>query len=245
MIQRAIFISKNKAKERIDFMLVKITGKKNEEILTTTSRNVAEVFEKRHDHVIRDIEKIISQLGSPQNWGSLFIKSKYIDAQNKQEYTEYLLTRDGFSLLAMGFTGEKALQWKLEYIRIFNEMEKELKRLYAERQQWEIERAKGVLVRHILTDTIKMKVADSPHKKFMYPNYTKMIYKALFGKTLKELQEELGVKPKESIRDYLTSEQLKDVESMEMLVSSLINCGWGYEQIKEFVHQNSVKRLAS
>lgn len=225
-------------------MLVKITGRKNEEILTTTSRDVAEVFGKRHDHVVRDIEKIISQLGSPQNWGSLFIKSEYIDSQNKQKYTEYLLTRDGFSLLAMGFTGEKALQWKLEYIRVFNEMEKELKRIYAERQQWEIERAKGVLVRHILTDTIKMKVTDSPHKKFMYPNYTKMIYKTLFGKTLKELQEEYGVKPKESIRDYLTAEQLKDVESMEMLVSSLINCGWSYEQIKEFVHQNSVKKLA-
>ncbi len=44
-------------------------------------------------------------------------------------------------------------------------MEKELKRLYAERQQWEIERAKGILVRHILTDTIKMKVTDSPNKK--------------------------------------------------------------------------------
>lgn len=228
----------------VDFMLVKIIGKKNEEILTTSSRNVAEVFGKRHDHVVRDIEKLISQLGSPQNWGNLFIKSKYIDSQNKQEYTEYLLTRDGFSLLAMGFTGEKALQWKLEYIHIFNEMEKELKRIYAERQQWEIERAKGVLVRHILTDTIKMKVADSPHKKFMYPNYTKMIYKALFGKSLKELQEEYKVKPKESIRDYLTAEQLKDVESMEMLVSSLINCGWSYEQIKEFVYQNLVKKLA-
>ena len=62
-------------------------------------------------------------------------------------------------------------------------MEKELKRLYAERQQWEIERAKGILVRHILTDTIKMKVTDSPNKKkFMYPNYTKLIYKTLFGK---------------------------------------------------------------
>ena len=61
----------------------------------------------------------------------------------------------------MGFTGEEALKWKLDYIRAFNAMEKELKRILKERQQWEIERQKGVLVRHILTDTIKMKVADS------------------------------------------------------------------------------------
>ena len=150
-------------------MLVEITGKKNNEILTTTSRKVAEVFEKRHDHVLRDIENLMTQLGSPQNWGDLFIASNYVEPQNKQQYKEYLLTRDGFSLLAMGFNGEKELKWKMKYIAVFNEMEKELRRIYDERRQWEIERAKGVLVRHILTDTIKMKIADSPHKKFMYP----------------------------------------------------------------------------
>lgn len=202
------------------------------------------MFEKRHDHVVRDIDALIAGLGSPQNWGNLFIESSYVHDQNKQKYKEYLLTRDGFSLLAMGFTGEKALKWKLEYIQAFNSMEAELKRIYRERQQWEIERAKGVLVRHILTDTIKMKVADSPHKKFMYPNYTKLIYKVLFGKTMKELQEQYHVKGKESIRDYLTSEELKQVESMEMLVSSLINCGWGYEQIKNFMNENHLMQLA-
>ncbi|MFR7821056.1 MAG: Rha family transcriptional regulator [Candidatus Pseudoruminococcus sp.] len=225
----------------IDFMLVKITGKKNEEVLTTTSRDVAEVFGKEHKNVLRDIET----LQCSEDFRKLnFEPTSYTDSWNRKQ-KEYIMTRDGFTLLVMGYTGEKAMQFKEAYIKAFNEMEKELKRIYAERQQWEIERAKGVLVRHILTDTIKLKVADSPHKRFMYPNYTKMIYKALFGKTLKELQEEVGVKPKESIRDYLTSEQLKDVESMEMLVSSLINCGWGYEQIKEFIHQNSVKKLAS
>ena len=132
----------------------------------------------------------------------------------------------------------------MEYIRAFNEMEAELRRLYNERKQWEIEREKGKLIRHVLTDTIKMKITDSPHKRFMYPNYTKLIYKTLFGKPFKELQEEFGVKPKESLRDYLTAEQLKDVENMEMLVSSLINCGWGYDQIKNFINENTTKQLA-
>lgn len=223
-------------------MLVTITGKQNEEVLTTTSRMVAEVFEKEHKDVINSIEKLIGGIGISSY--TYFIECFVQNEQNKQMYKEYLLTRDGFSLLVMGFTGEKALQWKLNYIQAFNEMESELKRIYRERQQWEIERAKGVVVRHILTDTIKMKVADSPNKKFAYPNYTKLIYKTLFGKTMKELQDEYGVKPKESIRDYLTAEQLKDIESMEMLVSSLINCGWGYEQIKDFILQNNVKKIA-
>lgn len=122
--------------------------------------------------------------------------------------------------------------------------EETLKLVAEERRQREIERAKGIVIRHILTDTIKMKVADSPHKKFMYPNYTKLIYKTLFGKTMNELREQYNVKGKESIRDYLTSEQLKEVESAEMLVSSLINCGWGYDQIKQFIQQNHVGQLA-
>lgn len=223
-------------------MLVEITGKQNQEMITTSSRQVAEKFEKEHKNVIRDIEKLSREIGSNLSL-SYFILSDYKDSMNRNQ-TEYLLTRDGFSLLAMGFTGEKALKWKLEYIRAFNEMEAELRRLYNERKQWEIEREKGKLIRHVLTDTIKMKITDSPHKRFMYPNYTKLIYKTLFGKPFKELQEEFGVKPKESLRDYLTAEQLKDVENMEMLVSSLINCGWGYDQIKNFINENTTKQLA-
>ncbi len=222
-------------------MLVKITGKRNEEVLTTTSRKVAEFFGKEHKNVLRDIENI----GCSENFRKLnFELSEYKVNSNNKTYHEYNMTRDGFTLLVMGYTGEKAMQFKEMYINAFNEMEKELKRIYDERRQWEIERAKGVLVRHILTDTIKMKIADSPHKKFMYPNYTKLIYKTLFGKPLKELLKEYKVKPKETIRDYLISEQLKGVESMEMLVSSLINCGWSYEQIKDFIEVNHIKRIA-
>lgn len=224
-------------------MLVKIEKFNNkEEILVVSSRIIAEDFEKEHFNVVRDIEKICSEIPSKMKV-SYFIKSEYKDSMNRNQ-TEYLLTRDGFSLLVMGFTGSKALTWKLKYIEAFNEMEKELKRLYAERKQWEIERAKGIVIRHILTDTIKMKIADSPNKKFMYPNYTKLIYKILFGKTMKELQAEFNIKPKESIRDYLTAEQLKEVESMEMLVSSLINIGMSYAEIKNFIESKNIKQLA-
>ncbi len=95
-------------------------------VLVVSSREVAENFEKRHDHIMRDIGNLINDMGSPQNWGSLFIPSTYIHEQNKQEYQEYLLTRDGFTLLAMGFTGKKALDWKLKYIEAFNKMEQTL-----------------------------------------------------------------------------------------------------------------------
>lgn len=93
-----------------------------------TSREVAEKFDKRHDHVMRDIRNIIKELGSPQNWGHLFVDSTYENKQNKQVYSQYLITRDGFTLLTMGFTGAKALEWKLKYIEAFNKMEAELKK---------------------------------------------------------------------------------------------------------------------
>jgi Rha family phage regulatory protein len=231
---RSSNIKTNKTLERNDFMLVKITGKQNEEILTTTSRQVAEVFGKEHRNVLRDIENLEC---SAEFTKLNFELSSYKDGSGKAN-KEYVITKDGFTILAMGYTGEKAMKFKEAYINEFNEMEKELKRIYKERQQWEIERQKGIVIRHILTDTIKMKVTDSPHKKFMYPNYTKLIYKTLFNLSMDDLRKQYNVKGSESIRDYLASEQIKEVESLEMLVSSLINCGWGYDQIKNFVNEN-------
>lgn len=91
-----------------------------------SSREIADNFEKEHKNVLRDIENLI--IGGGSNLSRpLFIESKYQHPQNKQWYKEYLLTRDGFSLLVMGFTGAKALEWKLKYIEAFNKMEEYIK----------------------------------------------------------------------------------------------------------------------
>lgn len=219
-------------------MLVEIVGKRYEEKLITTSLKVAEVFEKEHKNVLQSIENLVAD-----NSAAKFFRLKTYKNRGK-EYPMYEMDRDGFSLLVMGFTGEKALQWKIKYIEAFNQMESELKRLYTERQQWQIERDKGVVIRHILTDTIKMKITESPNKRFAYPNYTNLIYRNLFGKTAKELESDYGVKAKENLRDFFTGDDLAKVQSMEMLVSSLINCGWGYQQIKEFVQREATKMIA-
>lgn len=95
----------------------------------TSSRNVAAVFEKRHDHVLRDIENVIAQLPkehSPDLGDGLFISSVRKNESNGRAYPEYLITRDGLTLLVMGYTGPKAMAFKLAYIRRFNEMERAL-----------------------------------------------------------------------------------------------------------------------
>lgn len=93
----------------------------------TTSRDVAELFEKRHDNVLRDIASLI-EAGAGQQGGLLiFEDTPYIEASNGQTYRQYEMTRDGFTLLAMGFTGKKALKFKLAYIEAFNRMEAALR----------------------------------------------------------------------------------------------------------------------
>ncbi len=154
------------------------------------------------------------------------------------------MDRDGFTLLVMGFSDPKSMYFKEKYIEEFNAMENELKHIYTERQQWQTERDKGVVIRHILTDTIKMKIADSPHKRFAYPNYTNLIYRTLFNKSAKKLEQEYGVKPKENLGDYFTGGDLEKVQSAEMLISGLISCGWGYKEIKYFL-ANQSKMLIS
>lgn len=106
---------------------VVITRNNNGE-LVVTSRQVAEDFEKEHFNVVRDIENLIKGVIKNEDTPEkMFIESKYQNEQNKQWYKEYLLTRDGFSLLVMGFTGSKALEWKLKYIEAFNKMEEHIK----------------------------------------------------------------------------------------------------------------------
>lgn len=92
----------------------------------TTSLLVAEKFGKNHRDVLASIDELIA--GVAEKSADLFYETEYIHPQNKQAYRVYIMTRDGFSLLVMGFTGKKALKFKLEYIDAFNRMEEIIKR---------------------------------------------------------------------------------------------------------------------
>jgi len=92
--------------------------------LRTTSRLVAEKFGKQHSHVLRDIQKLIEDLPEDFN-ASNFGLVDYIDAKGEAR-PMYEMTRDGFTLLVMGFTGKPALEWKIRFIEAFNLMEAEL-----------------------------------------------------------------------------------------------------------------------
>lgn len=112
-----------------------VTVKKD--VIVADSRVIARNFNKRHDHVLRDIENLIEDLSelnsefNQPNFGGvknfmLFDKVEYVDNHN-QLRPMYNLNRNRFTLLAMGFTGKEALEWKLKYIKAFNDMENALK----------------------------------------------------------------------------------------------------------------------
>lgn len=89
----------------------------------TTSLNISEDFNKNHRDVLKAIDDL--KVGVAENYADLFWEDYYIHPQNKQQYRMVYMNRDGFTLLAMGFTGKKALEFKLKYIQAFNEMEKQ------------------------------------------------------------------------------------------------------------------------
>ena len=86
----------------------------------TTSREVAHYFRKRHDNVVRDIRSIMDNC--PEEFTALnFEVSNYLD-QTGRSLPMYIIFRDGFTLLAMGYTGPEAMRFKLAYIEAFNRM---------------------------------------------------------------------------------------------------------------------------
>ena len=92
----------------------------------TTSLILAEAFEKQHKHVIEAIEKKISTAENSALLKNMFVEDSYIASNGKQNKM-YYLNRDGFTFIAMGFTGKKADEFKLKYIEAFNKMEKQIK----------------------------------------------------------------------------------------------------------------------
>jgi Rha family phage regulatory protein len=87
---------------------------------TTTSLIVSQFFEKRHDDVLKACRRMIDDL--PDDSLRNFAERDYIDDRGKTQ-PMYEMSRDGFSLLAMGFTGKKALEWKVKFLKAFNQME--------------------------------------------------------------------------------------------------------------------------
>lgn len=193
---------------------------KNKTIAVTSSLTISEGFEKEHKNVIRDIENLLGgELKSELS--SMFIKDTYFTCQNKP-MKQYLITRDGYALLAMGFTGKKAIAFKLKYIKAFNMMEDEIKKHQLSRMDSK-ESFKGV------NDALKELHGDSI-KPFIYTNEVKMLNKIVLGMDANSYKLLHGIEG--NIRDHLEVTQLENFALLERYDESLIKAGLGYKERK-------------
>ena len=141
----------------------------------------------------------------------MFIVSKR-KADNGQYHKMYLMNRDGFSLLVMGFTGKKALEWKIQYIRAFKQMENFIREKST--QRWIEPRKAGKFTRKAETDAIQKLVSyaqeqGSFHAEMLYATYTRLANKM----------------PGISKRDEATVMQLNNLSLMENIILHEIDMG--------------------
>jgi len=193
------------------------------------SRFVAQFFDKRHDHVLRDIAKITPPTSglSEEFRNANFQPASYVDSTGRKLRC-FLLTRDGFTLLAMGYTGPKAMQFKELYIRRFNEMEAFIRTLVSARQEFPL-----------LTENIRL-LKDDP-KPYHFSNECDMLNRIVLGMTAKQFRIQHGIEKKTSIRPYLTQEQIDLLETLQKVDIGLLVSVPDYHERKRYLEWYATK----
>lgn len=181
---------------------------------------VAQFFEKQHKHVLRDIAKITEPKSglSKEFIKNNFIADTYKDSTGRK-LPCYQMTRDGFTMLVMGYTGAKAMKFKELYIKHFNEMEQFIKTLVSARQEFPL-----------LTENIKL-LHDNP-KPYHFSNECDMINRIVLGKTAKQFRFENNIEKGESIRPYLSKEQVNMLDVLQKVDVGLLVAFPNYEDRK-------------
>lgn len=197
------------------------------------SLQVAEELNKRHDHVLRDIENKlndISKSNEPKFGEINFIKNNYKDDRNRKQ-TKYLMTKDGFTFLVTSYSGIKATNFKIDYIRRFNEMEQFIQLLQTAKLEFPE-----------FTNAI-MQAHEEP-KHYHFSNEMNMINKIVLGVTAKEFKEQNGIdKSVNSIRPFLSQEQIKGIEALQKFDIGLITIIENYQRRKEILNNYYLKLL--
>ncbi len=190
---------------------------------------VAEFFEKRHDHVIRDIRKITDpKSGLSENFIGTNFKSDFYKDSTGRKLPCYFMTRDGFTMLVMGYSGQKAMKFKELYIRRFNEMECFIKRLVSARQEFPL-----------LTANIKL-LHENP-KPYHFSNECDMLNRIVVGMTAKQFRLANGIEKEKSIRPYLSDEQITILDTLQKVDVGLLVAVPDYQQRKRHLEWYKTK----
>lgn len=197
------------------------------DVAVCDSLQVAEKFEKEHRNVLQSIDNLLIAENSAVK--EMFKESTY-KANNGQMYRKFYMNRDGFSVLTMGFTGQKALEWKLQYIDAFNRMESIIREKAT--PEWQESRRAGITARKKETDAIKRlceyaTVQGSTHSKQLYTNYTKLANKAA------------GI----TDRTTATSLQISILTAAEVIIAQTISLGIEQNKPYKEIYQDCKAKL--
>ncbi len=187
----------------------------------TTSLLVAEKFAKRHADVMRAVQNLEC---SPAFAERNFALSEYRDPTGRT-LPMYRISRDGFSFLAMGFTGREAAAWKEAFIGAFSAMERELRRIAATRElpEWNEARQLGKIERRELTDAVKM-LCERAHERG--DSTTPLaLWETAATKTVTSALFDINGERIAAIRDRLTPRQLRRLAMGEQVFAdAVLNC---------------------
>ncbi len=196
----------------------------------TTARKLYEWLELNPAHYARWLKDSITEnpYADESDFSPLVVKNKPERGRPTEDYRITASLAKRISMASKSERGEQARQY-------FIGCEQILKRLAEEKQKTAIERAKGIGIRIALTDVIKASGENERMHGHAFSLYTDLIYRALFGKTSKQLREFFNISKKQNLRDYLNASEIAAVAKYEDLAKSLMNAGWGYSEIKKFL----------
>lgn len=200
-----------------------------------SSLQVAEAFGKRHDNILADIEKInllksqeiTETLGTAHSaqieiiknfFRKNFIRSTYTDARGRKQ-PMYLMTRTGFTVLVNGYSGEKAMYFKILYAERFDAMEAFIKDYIFGKEEFPI---------------FTQAIADAYEnpQPYHYSNEMNMIYRIVLGMDAKTFREAHGLEHGESIRPFLSEEQQKAIRKLQTEDIRMLYRGIDYQERK-------------
>ena len=186
-------------------------------------------FEKQHKHVLRDIARITEpKSGLSENFINTNFKSDSYKDSTGRKLPCYFMTRDGFTMLVMGYTGQKAMKFKELYIKSFNKMEQFIKTLVSARQEFPL-----------LTANIKL-LHENP-KPYHFSNECDMLNRIVVGMTAKQFRLANGIEKGKSIRPYLSDEQITMLDTLQKVDVGLLVAVPDYQQRKRYLEWYKTK----
>lgn len=206
----------------------------------TTAKKLYDWLELDQSHYSRWVKENITDnpFIEEGEYSPLKAKTSKQGGRPTQDYRISAALAKKISMATKTERGEQARQY-------FLGCEQALKLVVEANRRTEIERAKGIAVRQALTKAIQQSNENERMHGHAYSTYTDVIYKSIFGKNARQLREEYGIGKKDNLRDCFSEEELKQVQNAEMLVSSLIGYGWGYDEVKNFITDQAKRLIAA